>query len=131
VGHHKHTGMRRFRRVATALHLVVVASIAAGSFSMCLEDGTNAARAMACCKAHDNCPDSEMARDCCKHQRARDSITQTAAVNADAAATVPQPTAVISPVAFVCCIAFAATRISAPVAAESPPIFIVQHTFRI
>ena len=121
--------MRRFRRVATVLNLVVVASIAAGSFSMCLEDGTNAARAMACCKAHDNCPDSEMARDCCRHERARDAITQTAAVKSDAAATVPA--AVDLPGAVVCWAAYVVAPISAPLAAESPPIFVVQHTFRI
>src|SRR5687768_13032943 len=131
VGHHKDTGMKRFRRVATVLNLVVVASISAGSFSMCLEDGTNAARAMACCKAHDNCPDSSMARDCCKHERAKDAITQAAAVKSDAAAAIPVPTAVVLPVAVVCSAAYAGTPISTPVAAESPPIFVVQHTFRI
>jgi len=123
--------MRRFRRVATLLNLVVVASIAAGSFSLCLEDGTNTARAMACCQAHDNCPDSSLARDCCKHERARDAITQAAAVNSDAAAAAPLPTAVVLPVALLREVAYTFTPINIPVAAESPPIFIVQHTFRI
>lgn len=124
--------MNRLRRVATALNLMVVASIGAGSFSMCLEDGTNAARAMACCKAHDNCKDTEMARECCKHERARDVVvTQTVAVKADAGAAVAHPTVVVLQLA----IAFAAAHVVAPIttppAAESPPIFVVQHTFRI
>ena len=124
--------MRRFRRVATVLNLVVVASIASGSFSMCLEDGTNAARAMACCKAHDNCPDSEMARECCKHERARDVVvTQMAAAKADVATVVAQPTAVVLPVAIALTAVNVVAPITVPLAAESPPIFLVQHTFRI
>ena len=123
--------MRRFRRFARVLNLVVVASIGAGSFSMCLEDGTNAARAMACCKAHDNCPDSEMARECCKHERARDVVTQTAAVKADAGAAVAHPTAVVLPVAIAFTAPYVVAPITVPLAAESPPIFVVQHTFRI
>jgi hypothetical protein len=123
--------MPRFRHAATVLKLVVVASIAAGSFSMCLEDGTNAARAMACCKAHDCCPDSSMASACCKHERAKDVIAQAAAVNANVAVAVPVLTAIAMPVAVLCDIAYAVTPISAPVPSESPPIFVVQHTFRI
>lgn len=124
--------MKRFRRVATVLNLLVVASIAAGSFSLCLEDGTNAARAMACCKAHGNCPDSSIARECCQQERARDSITQTAAVKSNAAAAAAVPTAVLlPPFAVVSSLSFAAAPIGAPVAAESPPIFVVQHAFRI
>ena len=90
----------------------IVASLAAGSFSLCLEDGTNAARAMACCKAHGNCPDSSVARDCCTHERAQDAITQAAAVRSDAAAPVPVPTAVVLPVAVVHYVAAAVTPIS-------------------
>jgi hypothetical protein len=123
--------MRRFRRVATVLNLVVVATIAAGSFSMCLEDGTNAARAMACCKAHDSCPDSSMARECCKHERARDAITQAPAVKAGAAVAVTPLIALASPSAIVSDVAYTFTPINTAVAAESPPIFVVQHTFRI
>ena len=123
--------MKRLRRVATVLNLVVVTSIAAGSFSMCLEDGTNAARAMACCKAHNNCPDSSMARECCKHERAKDLIRQTAAIKSHTAAPVPGAIAVVLPVAVVCTAAYSAAPIAAPLAAESPPIFVVQHTFRI
>lgn len=131
IRHHKQTWMRRFRRAATVLNLALVVSIAARSFSMCLEDGTNAARAMACCKAHDNCPDSEMARDCCKHERARDAVTQTSAVKSDAGATVPVPSTVVLPVEVVSPATSVIAQVSAPLAAESPPIFVVQHTFRI
>ena len=123
--------MRQFRRVAPVLNLVVVASIAAGTFSMCLEDGTNAARAMACCKAHDACDDTEMARECCKHERAREAITQTAAATSIDAAALPHPTVLVVSMPFVMTTSFVVAPISTPPAAESPPIFIVQHTFRI
>ena len=123
--------MRRFRRVATVLNLVIVARLAASSFSICLEDGTNAARAMACCKAHDNCPDSSMARECCKHERARDAVSQTGAVKSDSAPALPLPTALVLPVAFVSSTTSIVRPVTAPRPAESPPIFVVQHTFRI
>lgn len=123
--------MKRLRRVAAVLNLVVAASIAAGSFSTCLEDGTNAARAMACCKAHENCPDSTMARECCKHERAKESSMQAAAVKADDAAAVAVPTAVVLPMAVFHAAAAVVVPIAAPLAAESPPIFVVQHAFRI
>jgi hypothetical protein len=123
--------MRRFRRVTAALSLIVAASIAAGSFSLCLEDGSNTALAMACCKAHDNCDDSAMARECCKHERARDAVAQAAAAKLDAAASLPVPIPVILPVGVLTAAGSAVAPISAPLPAESPPIFVVQHTFRI
>lgn len=123
--------MTRFRRAATVLNLVIVTSIATASFSTCLEDGTNAARAMACCKAHDNCPDAFRARDCCRHERAKDATTQTTAVKAGAAVAVPLPTAVALAVAIVRDEGNAVTPTGTPFAAESPPLFLVQHTFRI
>ena len=123
--------MRPFRRVATVLNLVVVASIAAGTFSMCLEDGTNAARAMACCKAHENCDDTEMARQCCKHERAREAVTQTTAATSNDVAAMPHPTVLVVLMPFVVTTSFVVAPMSTPPAAESPPIFLVQHTFRI
>jgi hypothetical protein len=43
--------MRRFRWPAIVVNITLVLSVGAGSFSVCLEDGNDAARAMACCRS--------------------------------------------------------------------------------
>jgi hypothetical protein len=122
--------IRTARHLTGALSLLIVASLAAGSFSTCLEDGTNAARAMACCKAHDGCADAFTARDCCKHERASDASAQMSAVSADAVVAPLATTSSPQPVATLPLTAPPPPRRS-PIAAESPPLFLVQHTFRV
>jgi hypothetical protein len=124
--------MRRLRWPAIVVNVALVLSVSAGSFSMCLEDGSDAMRAMACCKAHDGCEDAMTARDCCRHERAKESVvTQSPAVKTLPAAVAPPPV-----IAFATAIGLqwrSVARATAGIAAvaESPPLFLTHHSFRI
>jgi hypothetical protein len=124
--------MRRLRWPAIVVNVALVLSVGAGSFSLCLEDGSDAARAMACCKAHDGCEDAVTARDCCRHERAKESVvTQSPAVKSVLAAVAPPP--VIALATAIGLPWTSVVRATAGIAAvgESPPLFLTHHSFRI